>query len=153
MLRLSFAGETGCRGNGGAQRSTEGFARVVEEVSDRSVEALRFRALDRPFGSIGLTPTERRHCRPLGSGWLRGCGWFGFPGRSHLSPDGGGFLAPPSTAWQRVATGVRVVWFPGRSHLSPDGGGLARAAVHRLAAGGYGVFTRNRSLPTMELKE
>ena len=83
----------------------------------------------------------------------RGCGWFGFLGRSHLSPDGGGFLAPPSTAWQRVATGVRVVWFPGRSHLSPDGGGLSRAAVDRLAAGGYGVFTRNRSLPTMELKE
>jgi len=42
-----------------------------------------------------------------------------YPGRSHLSPDGGGlkwhvatcrqtveaFLAPPSTAWQRMATG------------------------------------------------
>ena len=25
-------------------------------------------------------------------------------GRSHLSPDGGAFLAPPSTAWQRMAT-------------------------------------------------
>ena len=27
----------------------------------------------------------------------------------------------------------------GRSHLSPDGGGLTRAAVHRLAADGYGL--------------
>ena len=28
---------------------------------------------------------------------------------------------------------------PGRSHLSPDGGGVSRAAVHRLAADGYGL--------------
>jgi hypothetical protein len=28
--------------------------------------------------------------------------------------------------------------FPGRSHLSPDGGSVTRAAVHRLAADGYG---------------
>jgi hypothetical protein len=27
----------------------------------------------------------------------------------------------------------------GRRHLSPDGGGLTRAAVHRLAADGYGL--------------
>ena len=153
MLRLSFAGETGCRGNGGAQRSTEGFARVVEEVSDRSVEALRFRALDRPFGSIGLTPTERRHCRPLGSGWLRGCGWFGSLGVATCRQTVEGFSRrrpPLGSGWLR---GCGWFGFPGRSHLSPDGGGLARAAVHRLAAGGYGVFTRNRSLPTMELKE
>ena len=150
MLRLSFAGGNGfAEGNGGAQRSTEGFARVVEEVSDGSVKALRFRALDRPFGSIGLTPTERRHCRPLGSGWLRGCGWFGSLGVAtcrqtvegfsrRRPPLGSGwlrgcgwfgslgvatcrqtveaFLAPPSTAWQRVATvclhvtGVYLRW-------------------------------------------
>jgi hypothetical protein len=45
------------------------------------------------------------------------------------------FLAPLSTAWERVATVVR----DGGSHLSPDGGGLSRAAVHRLGAGGYGA--------------
>ena len=74
-----------------------------------------------------------------------------------------------STAWERVATGQRVVTacvsvvatcrqtvevFPravhrlgaggyglrlGGSHLSPAGGGLSRAAVHRLGAGGYGA--------------
>ena len=47
-----------------------------------------------------------------------------------------------STAWERVATGwerVATAWRVGGSHLSPDGGGLSRAAVHRLAAGGYGA--------------
>ena len=46
-----------------------------------------------------------------------------------------------STAWERVATGRRVVTGLrlGGSHLSPDGGGLSRAAVHRLGAGGYGA--------------
>jgi hypothetical protein len=41
-------------------------------------------------------------------------------------------LAPLSTAWQRMATVAR-------SHLSPDGGSVTRAAVHRLAADGYGL--------------
>jgi hypothetical protein len=68
---------------------------------------------------------DSRHCPPLGSEWLQ-------VARSHLSPDGGGvtraavhrlaadgyrshvatcrqtveaLLAPPSTAWQRMATG------------------------------------------------
>ena len=46
-----------------------------------------------------------------------------------------------STAWQRVATGQRVVTGlrVGGSHLSPDGGGLSRAAVHRLGADGYAL--------------
>ena len=34
-----------------------------------------------------------------------------------------------SSGWLRVE----------RSHLSPDGGGFTRAAVHRLAADGYGL--------------
>jgi len=37
------------------------------------------------------------------------------PDRSHLSPDGGGFLIAPSTAWQRMATGSGS-----GNHLSPD---------------------------------
>ena len=36
--------------------------------------------------------------------------------RSHLSPDGGGFLAPRSTAWQRMAT-LGSGWL----HLAADG--------------------------------
>jgi hypothetical protein len=60
MLRLSFAeGKRVAGGNGGAQRSTDGFDRVLEKISDGSVKALRIRTLDRPFGSIGITPTER----------------------------------------------------------------------------------------------
>jgi hypothetical protein len=73
MLRLSFAEEKRVAGgNGGAQRSTDGRDRVLEKISDGSVKALRFRLSDRPFGLIGLTPTERRRRPPLGSGWLRG---------------------------------------------------------------------------------
>jgi hypothetical protein len=34
--------------------------------------------------------------------------------------------------------------FPGRSHLSPDGGSFTRAAVHRLAADGYGKRAKGK---------
>jgi hypothetical protein len=67
---------------------------------------------------------------PLGSGWLRfDSRRFRFLGRSHLSPDGGGFPRAASTAWQRMATiWQRTIRFLGRSHLSPDGGSVTRAA-------------------------
>ena len=35
---------------------------------------------------------------------------------------------------------------PRRSHQSPDGGGVSRAAVHRLAADGYGLGDRGREV-------
>jgi hypothetical protein len=67
---------------------------------------------------------------PLGSGWLRfGSRRFAIPGRSHLSPDGGGFTraAPPlGSGWLRFDS--RRFNFPGRSHLSPDGGSFTRHA-------------------------
>jgi hypothetical protein len=73
---------------------------------------------------------------PMLDGGLRGKA--AFPGRSHLSPDGGGFTRAASTAWQRMSTiRQRTIRFLGRSHLSPDGGGFTRAAVHRLAADVY----------------
>ena len=49
-----------------------------------------------------------------------------------MLPDGGGFtraLPPLGSGWLRLEC----------SHLSPDGGGFTRAAVHRLAADGYGL--------------
>ena len=61
-----------------------------------------------------------------------------FPGRSHLSPDGGGLTrAAPllGSGWLRF--GSRRFAIPGRSHLSPDGGGPYSPRFHRLAADGY----------------
>jgi hypothetical protein len=64
MLRLSFAeGKRVAGGNGGAQRSTDGFDRVLLEISDGSVKALRFRTLGRPFGLIPTDRTDR--CPPV----------------------------------------------------------------------------------------
>ena len=64
---------------------------------------------------------------PMLDGGLRGKA--AFLGRSHLSPDGGGFTRAASTAWQRMSTiWQRTIRFLGRSHLSPDGGGFTRAA-------------------------
>ena len=42
-------------------------------------------------------------------------------GRSHLSPDGGGFLAPLSTAWQPMATiPERMATIPERMATMPE---------------------------------
>jgi hypothetical protein len=69
MLRLSFAEEKRVAGgNGGAQRSTDGFDRVLGKISDGSVKALRFRTLDRPFGLIPTDRTDRTDRLPSGGG-------------------------------------------------------------------------------------
>jgi hypothetical protein len=67
MLRLSFAeGKQVAGGNGGAQRSTDGCDRVLLEISDGSVKALRFRLSDRPFGLIPTDRTDRTDgCPPV----------------------------------------------------------------------------------------
>jgi hypothetical protein len=55
---------------------------------------------------------------------------YAMVGRSHASPDGGGF---PGDAHRLAAGGFDSNQ---RSHASPDGGGLPGEA-HRLAAGGF----------------
>ena len=66
----------------------------------------------------------------------------GFFGRSHLSPDGGGFTR---AAVHRLAAdgydlAAGAFWFPGRSHLSPDGGEVSRGRT--TCAGSSGVANR-----------
>ncbi len=55
---------------------------------------------------------------------------YAMVGRSHASPDGGGF---PGAAHRLAPDGFDSNQ---RSHASPDGGGLPGEA-HRLAADGY----------------